>query len=182
MDKFPDEVCIIRLLYYPGFLFGTWCLYICHYVHFQIFFEIFSLLDLAAIRKVREVSKKWKFLVPYIRPNLHFVCHITDDTFKYAVNSEEEFVRLEVHDFSGKGNEVVSSTNGTGLLFGNAEYIIFTGNNIEPGEIPKMMQFAVDSVETLEFQNCEIDTLRPFIDAKQSFHALKKLSVCTMYK
>lgn len=73
---------------------------------------------------------------------------------------------------------MVSPTNGTGFLFGNTDNIKFTGNNIEPDEIPKMMQFAVDSLKMLEFKNCGIDTLRPFIQANQTFNALQELSVC----
>lgn len=83
-----------------------------------------------------------------------------------------------MHDFSGIGNEVVSETSGTGFLFGNIESIKFTGNNIEPEEIPKMMQFAVDSVKMLEFKNCNIDTLRLFTQARQTFNDVQMLSVC----
>lgn len=147
-----------------------------------MYWKIFSFLDLPAIRKVREVSKTWKSIIPYAWPNLRFVCQLTDDNFQFAVDSEEKITCLDIHDFTGKGNEKVSPTSGTGLLFGNAGSIKFTGNNIQPGEIPKMMQFAVDSVKMLEIKDCGIDTLRLFIEAKQTFNAVQEFAVCKIYK
>lgn len=116
-------------------------------------------------------------MIPLAHPHLHFVSQLTDETFTFVVNSEEIFDCVEVHDFSGKVNEIVSATSGIGLLFGNADSIKFIGNNIEAAEIPKIMQFAVDSVKMLKFENCGIDTIRPFIEAKQTFNALQELSV-----
>ncbi len=147
----------------------------------QIFGDIFTHLNVDSIRTVRMVCKTWKDLVYYSCPKIQFACHLTDETQKFAVQSEEIISCLDIHDFSGKKNEVISSTSGIGLLFGSAERIQFTSKAIPADEIPKMMRFAVDSVKKLAFQDCRINTLRPFLETKQSFSYLRELSVSIVF-
>lgn len=143
-----------------------------------MYFEVFSYFDLPAFRNARLVSKKWKYLVVDACPQFHFVFPLSDATIPLAKDITEEFLSLHVHDFTGNGNEAVSPTSGTGLLFGSAEWIQFFGNNNEPLEIPKMLKFAEETVKNLSFKGCGIDIMRPFLNMTLSFSALRELSVC----
>ncbi len=145
-----------------------------------MFFEIFSFLDLAAFRNVRLVSKTWKDLVIFAHPRIHLVVPISDNTLDTISNLTETEVSLHVHDFTGKGNEnkVVTATEGNGLLFGLAERIKFTGDNVEPAEIQKLMPFAIGTVRVLSFENLGNDIImRPFLESTSTFSALRKLEV-----
>ncbi len=144
--------------------------------------EIFSRLDLDSIRNARLVSKWWNEMVLFaIRKRFHLVCPISDSTLSRAVKSKEVLKSLNVRNFTGNGNKVVSATRGTGRLFGCADRIQFTGTNINPAKSLKMMSYAFNTVKELIFKRCGHAIIRPLLQSKQFFHSLNQLTVYIIY-
>ncbi|CAL8123942.1 unnamed protein product [Orchesella dallaii] len=102
----------------------------------------------------RLVSQKWKSLAD-ASAKLSFTCKLTDKTLKTVVNSNEKIDYVQISEFDGKGNKVVSSTRGTGRVFRKAQAIHLNGNKINKEELSKMMRYANGAVKNLELNNCE---------------------------
>ncbi len=142
-------------------------------------FEIFSFLDLAAFRNARLVCKKWKIIVIETHPKFHFVVPLTDKSMATIDKLTETQVSIHVHNFTGKGNKMVSGMEGAGFLFVQAEKIKFEGDNVEPAEILKLMPYAFETVRVLSFVNLGSDVIiRPFLGMTATFRVLRKLEVC----
>ncbi|CAL8118404.1 unnamed protein product [Orchesella dallaii] len=150
------------------------------YIPPELCFEIFSYLDIESFRAIRRVSKRIKILADASR-NLSFNCDLTDTTIATIVHSTESFSRVKVHNFGGEKNKIVSSTRGTGRVFGCAQAIHLIGSNINAVEIGKMMQYAVGSVNELIFQHCSSAVLTSVFDLQKTFESLRRLSICHNY-
>jgi len=141
--------------------------------------QIFSHLDINDIRSARAVSKLWKLLVEeYRKRDITFVLNLTDKSIKAVIKSNESFKCVKVQDFQGQENKVVSSTRGTGRVFGSAEFIHLMGPNINETQLRKIIRCAVGTVVELIFQHYNNVSLKKMmLRYGRPFANLRKLVV-----
>ncbi|CAL8110812.1 unnamed protein product [Orchesella dallaii] len=146
----------------------------------ELYHKIFSYLDIQSFRAVRTVSKVWNDIAA-ISNHISFRCHLTDETIKQVINSDELYPQIKIYDFQGAENGVVSSTRGTGRIFRNADIIHLMGRNINQGELTKMMQYATKSVTELLFQHCSFSLQQSLLKLGKPFASLQKLTIYMYY-
>lgn len=146
-----------------------------------MFFEIFQYLDLSTFKTCRLVCQKWKgIVIEACWSRFELIFPFTDETFRTAEALTQDGVGIHIHDITKNMNDPKYIENAEDL-FGKTETMKFSGNNIEPAEVTKILHCALDRVKTLSFQGTKgdkPDCISPLLEMNVKFNAIVKLTVC----